>query len=89
MAETTKVDLGQDVETLKSDLTKLRGDLSTLTSDLMAEGRQSTADFKDRVETGVKNSVDSLKHCIEERPVQTTLIALGAGVIIGAFLGRR
>ena len=89
MGEATH-DLQKDIEALKSDLSKLRGDLRSVADELFVRGKQSAKAAGEAVASRVGSSMESVQHCVEERPLTCVLTAFAAGIVLGklANLGR-
>lgn len=92
--------LGQDLEALREDVTKLRSDLSQLAKSLLDKGKSETDTAKDRViEELMSNlrsardkssdTVESVEHKIQEKPLMSLLIAFLAGLILGKLFESR
>ncbi len=92
--------LGQDLEALREDVTRLRSDLSQLAKSLLDKGKSETDTAKDRViEELVSNfrsaryksseTVETVEHKIQEKPLMSLLIAFLAGLILGKLFESR
>ena len=92
--------LGQDLEALREDVTKLRSDLSQLAKSLLDKGKSETDTAKDRViEELMSNlrsardkssdTVESVEHKIQEKPLMSLLIAFLVGLILGKLFESR
>ncbi len=92
--------LGQDLEALREDVTRLRSDLSQLAKSLLDKGKSETDTAKDRViEELVSNfrsardksseTVETVEHKIQEKPLMSLLIAFLVGLIIGKLFESR
>jgi ElaB/YqjD/DUF883 family membrane-anchored ribosome-binding protein len=92
--------LGQDLEALREDVTKLRSDLSQLAKSLLEKGKSETDTAKDRVidelmsnlrsarEKG-GDTVESVEHRIQEKPLMSLLIAFLVGLVLGKLFDKR
>ena len=45
--------------------------------------------FKDRVVTGAQDRLESSRTYVSENPIQSVLVAVGVGALIGYIVGRR
>ena len=92
--------LGQDIDTLRDDVAKLRTDLSHLAKSLLEKGKNETDSAREKVIEELRNefgsardkgmeTVDSVEQTIQERPFISLLIAFLAGLILGKLFDRR
>lgn len=92
-------DLGQDLEALREDVTKLRADLSQLAKALLEKGKSETDSAKDKVVeelmAGLRSArvrgndtVESVEHRIQEKPLMSLLIAFFVGLLLGKLFDR-
>ncbi|MGH7849381.1 MAG: DUF883 family protein [Thermodesulfobacteriota bacterium] len=92
--------LGQDLEALREDVTKLRSDLSQLAKSLLDKGKSETDTAKDRVMEELMSNlrsardkssetVESVEHKIQEKPLMSLLIAFVVGLILGKLFESR
>ncbi len=92
-----EVDLQADVDALREDFATLRGDLATLVSDAMAQGKGSAEAARQRLEAmaaeGVEHARDKaaaatrqVDECVRTHPMAALGVALGAGLLLGAYL---
>ena len=90
-----KTSLESDVEALAAEVKELRGAIDKIVN-LLGQTARDGGDEAYRVarETGerywedAKTRADDIVHQIEEKPVQSTLIALGVGLVVGLLFGR-
>ena len=93
----------KEFKALRQDLDEVRGDLRALLEAIHSDGsgqydslKQALHEKADRVrdrmgraaEAGRGAAVD-VEHKIEEHPLTSVAVALGAGVILGHLLGRK
>ena len=74
---------------VRDDLRELARTGGAAVREVATEARRAATE---RVELGkekLSGARDQVVSYIEERPVQSVLVALGAGVLVGFFLGRR
>lgn len=92
-------DIGQDLDALREDVTKLRADLSQLAKALLEKGKSETDSAKDKVVeelmAGLKtarvrgnDTVDSVEHKIQEKPLMSMLIAFFVGLLLGKLFDK-
>ena len=92
--------LGQDLEALREDVTRLRSDLSQLAKSLLDKGKSESDTAKERViEELMSNfrsardksneTVESVEHKIQEKPLMSLLIAFLVGLILGKLFESR
>jgi ElaB/YqjD/DUF883 family membrane-anchored ribosome-binding protein len=87
----------QDVQALADELKQLRAEFAKIAKLLEQTARhagdeatQAARDAGERAWTEVKSRADHLTQRIEEKPVASTAMAFGIGVLIGLiFSGRR
>jgi len=92
-------DIGQDLDALREDVTKLRADLSQLAKALLEKGKSETDSAKDKVVeelmAGLKtarvrgnDTVESVEHKIQEKPLMSMLIAFFVGLLLGKLFDK-
>lgn len=92
--------LGQDLETLKDDVTKLRADLSQIAKSLLEKGKNERDSAKDRVLEELsydlrsardksRETVGTVEHKIQEKPFMSLLIAFLIGLVLGKVFDRK
>lgn len=92
-------DIGQDLDALREDVTKLRADLSQLAKALLEKGKNETDSAKDKVVeelmAGLKtarvrgnDTVESVEHKIQEKPLMSMLIAFFVGLLLGKLFDK-
>ena len=92
--------LGQDLETLKDDVTKLRADLSQIAKSLLEKGKNERDSAKDRVLEELsydlrsardksRETVGTVEHKIQEKPFMSLLIAFLIGLVLGKAFDRK
>ena len=92
-------DIGQDLEALREDVTRLRADLSQLAKSLVDKGKSETDSAKekmvDELMAGLKSArvrgndtVESVEHKIQEKPLMSLLIAFFVGLLLGKLFDR-
>lgn len=92
--------IGQDLEALREDVTKLRSDLSHLAKSLLEKGKSETDSARDRVVEELmsnlrsarqkgSDTVGTVEHRIQEKPLMSLLIAFLAGLILGKLFDKR
>jgi ElaB/YqjD/DUF883 family membrane-anchored ribosome-binding protein len=86
--ETNKADLSDDVIALKRDLANLRGDISKMASSLGGKAKDQVVAVRDSVQDSLKSSMSATEKCIQERPLTSVLVALGAGLLIGKIFSK-
>jgi ElaB/YqjD/DUF883 family membrane-anchored ribosome-binding protein len=95
----TQSETSKELKSLKKDLSELRKDVSSLLSAAKSEGKDKVTAAGSRVGETVREHAAEISHrleergqqareCVEEHPFKTALAALGAGVLVGALLGR-
>lgn len=90
MIETTTHDkLHTEVAALKADLTRVRKDLTEMASTLLDEGRRTARAARQGVQQRVEGSLHSVQDYVSQRPFASTLMALGAGLLLGTWIGRK
>lgn len=92
-------DIGQDLDALREDVTRLRADLSQLAKALLEKGKSETDSAKDKVVdelmAGLKtarvrgnDTVESVEHRIQEKPLMSMLIAFFVGLLLGKLFDK-
>ncbi len=92
--------LGQDLDALREDVSRLRSDLSQLAKSLLDKGKDETDAARDKVVEELMSNlrsardkgnetVESLGHRIQEKPLMSLLVAFLAGLILGKIFERR
>lgn len=82
--------LSEEIKRLRADLTKLAEVLRTTAEHAGAEAADQARAAGERAWTGAKSKADELVQRIEEKPVSSTAIAFGVGMLFGLlFNGRR
>lgn len=92
--------LGQDLETLREDVAKLRTDLSHIAKSLLEKGKNETDSAREKVFGDIRNELfaardkglekmDTVEQTIQEKPFISLLIAFLAGLILGKLFERR
>jgi len=92
-------DLGQDLDAVREDVTKLRADLSQLAKALLEIGKSETDSAKDKVVdelmAGLRSArvrgndtVESVEHRIQEKPLMSLLVAFFVGLLLGKLFDR-
>ncbi len=92
-------DIGQDLDALREDVTKLRADLSQLAKALLEKGKNETDSARDKVVeelmAGLKtarvrgnDTVESVEHKIQEKPLMSMLIAFFVGLLLGKLFDK-
>ncbi len=92
--------LGQDLETLREDVAKLRTDLSHIAKSLLEKGKNETDSAREKVLGDIRNELfaardkglekmDTVEQTIQEKPFISLLIAFLAGLILGKLFERR
>jgi ElaB/YqjD/DUF883 family membrane-anchored ribosome-binding protein len=93
----------KEFKALRQDLDEVRGDLRALLEAIHSDGsgqydslKQALHEKADRVRGGVGRAVEAGRECatefeqkVEEHPLTSVAVALGAGVILGHLLGRK
>jgi ElaB/YqjD/DUF883 family membrane-anchored ribosome-binding protein len=81
--------LNNGVNALKKDIdmaaTHIKDDLGNLAYHAGIQARQ----FVGKTEKNVTDLADSVSSRISDKPLQSSLIAMGVGILFGAFLFRR
>lgn len=92
-------DIGQDLDALREDVTKLRADLSQLAKALLEKGKSESDSAKDKVVeelmAGLRtarvrgnDTVESVEHRIQEKPLMSMLIAFFVGLLLGKLFDK-
>ena len=82
--------LREEVKRLQADFTKLADVLKTTAGHASEEAAHQARAAGERAWTGAKSRADELLQHIEDRPVSSTAVAFGAGLIFGLlFSGRK
>jgi ElaB/YqjD/DUF883 family membrane-anchored ribosome-binding protein len=92
--------LGQDLETLRDDVTKLRADLSQIAKSLLEKGKNERDSARDRVLEELsydlrsardksRETVGTVEHKIQEKPFMSLLIAFLIGLVLGKVFDRK
>ncbi len=81
--------LTQEVQRLRADFVKLADLLKTTAEHAGEEAANQARAAGERAWTGAKTTADELLQRIEARPVSSTVIAFGAGLIFGMLFGGR
>ncbi len=95
----TQGELGQQLDSLRSDLSQLRSDMRDMVQLLVDTGRMEAVEFKDRLNDQVREKTDvafdkgrmvadRLETTIEENPMTSVLTALGIGFLLGILTSR-
>ncbi len=85
-----------DMQNIKEDLVTLKDDAATLVQHVAQDGQKKISDaasmagetFSAMKESGVSRLKD-LEHEVTARPLQSVLIAFGAGIVASYLLGGR
>jgi ElaB/YqjD/DUF883 family membrane-anchored ribosome-binding protein len=72
-----------DVDSLKGDLMRIKDDLGVIAESLKVRVRERARSTKETAQDRYQDSVDSLEHYIEEKPLTTVLMAFGVGLLLG------
>ena len=90
MIETTNNgELHAEVTSLKADLIRVRKDLTDMASTLLERGRRSVRSAGHDVRQRVDDSLQGVQDYVKDRPFTSTLMALGAGLLIGTLIRRK
>lgn len=88
--ETDVQALTEEVQRLRADFAKIAELLKTTAGHAGEEAATQARAASERAWTGAKSTADELLQRIESRPVSSTAIAFGIGLIFGLlFAGRR
>lgn len=87
--ETDVEALTQEVQKLRDDFAKIAELLRTTAGHAGEEAATQARAAGERAWTGAKSTADELLQRIETRPVQSTAIALGIGILLGLIFGGR
>jgi ElaB/YqjD/DUF883 family membrane-anchored ribosome-binding protein len=86
----TDVDaLAEEVKRLRADLAKIADLLRTTAEHAGEEAANQARAAGERAWTGAKSTADELLQRIEGKPVQSTAIAFGVGILFGLLFGGR
>lgn len=92
--------LGQDLEVLREDVTKLRADLSQIAKSLLEKGKNETDSARDKLLEELRfdirsardkgrETVGTVENKIQEKPFISLLIAFFIGLVLGKLFDRR
>ena len=91
---TEQIDLR--LEALRKDLRALQGDVKELgagvgaaAQEKLAEVLAATENLALQVDAWANENVESVRDAVREKPIKACLIAMGAGVFLGAVVLRR
>lgn len=91
MSTATEKDLKElrnEYASLKSDLAEMKETISKLASDGIIEGRERVRDTARQSRDRARETLGAFENEIEERPITSLAVALGAGFILGKLLSR-
>ncbi|NNF44301.1 MAG: hypothetical protein HKO59_14505 [Phycisphaerales bacterium] len=75
-----------ELECLKKDIAQLTADMQNVGSAIVDKGREfATAGYEETTER-LNSTVESCCRTIEERPMTSVVVALGAGVLLGKLM---
>jgi ElaB/YqjD/DUF883 family membrane-anchored ribosome-binding protein len=86
MASDSKLE--NELDVLKSDMSKVKSDLESLVESLIGRGKSESHAMADATRVKVKDGVSSVENYIEDRPFTTVLVALGVGLLVGKFFSK-
>jgi ElaB/YqjD/DUF883 family membrane-anchored ribosome-binding protein len=81
-------ELRKEYASLKSDIAKMSETISKLSHDGLAEGRKRVRSAARQSGERARETWGAVENEIEERPVTSLAIALGAGFVLGKLLSR-
>jgi len=79
---------GNDLQTIKDDLARLRDDVSNLATQWMSRGKERVQSAGDDFQDRIHSSMDGVQDWVKQRPIQTIVMAGLAGLILGKILRR-
>ena len=74
---------------VRDDLRELARTGGAAAREIATEARKAAVERVEQGKEKIAGARDQVVSYIEDRPVQSVLVALGAGVLVGFFLGRR
>jgi ElaB/YqjD/DUF883 family membrane-anchored ribosome-binding protein len=87
--------LEDDFKHLREELTQLRGDIGKIAETLEhtvknggSEAARLAHDAVDEIKTDANKAAKSVSKTIESQPLNSAIVALGAGVVLGLMLRR-
>ncbi|MCC6143958.1 MAG: DUF883 family protein [Candidatus Hydrogenedentes bacterium] len=75
-----------EMDVLKSDLAKLKDDLRMVADSMKERAKAQAYSAKGDAEHRMKNGLDAVEDYVEEKPLQTVLMAFGVGLLLGTIL---
>ena len=78
-----------EIKTLKRDLYTLKDDLEQISNSVVEEGKETLEDVKEKTSHQIKNSLKVAREHVQERPISSTVMAAGAGLLLGSLLNRK
>lgn len=81
-------ELRKEYASLRSDLAEMSETISNLASDGISEGRKRVRSAARHSRDRARETFDAFENEIEERPITSLAIALGAGFVLGKLLSR-
>lgn len=81
-------ELKSEYASLKSDIAAMSETISNLANDGMAAGRKRLNSAAKESRESARETVSAFEHEIEQRPITSLVIALGAGFVLGKLLSR-
>jgi ElaB/YqjD/DUF883 family membrane-anchored ribosome-binding protein len=82
-------DIAGDIDSLKTDLFKLRRDLGHLAGTVVQEGRTTAEGLKETVQSGMEGSLDTVHYYVKRWPLASLSVAVGIGLMAGMLIPRR
>ncbi|MDD5585408.1 MAG: hypothetical protein PHY92_00435 [Alphaproteobacteria bacterium] len=84
--------IGEDVARLKGDArraaSEMKDELGTMAHEAGQHARKIIDTASETAKTEISSATTAIKTQIREKPIQSGLIALGVGVVLGALLRR-
>lgn len=86
---TTNNKFQSEFSTLRDDLDRVRKDLTEMGSTLLDQGRDTFRHAGTEMQHRAEQSLHTAQNYIKARPVTSALLALGAGLVVGALWSRK
>lgn len=77
-----------DIKSLREDVEKLRSDLRSDFDAVRNDLSELTRDITSEVASRGRQVVETVEHQVEEKPIPSTLVAFGAGLLTAFLLSR-
>lgn len=77
-----------DIQALKKDLYNIKDDLEQISNTVVDEGRQTFNQVKEKAGSQLTDGLKTARKQMRHHPISTTLMAAGAGFLVGTIFSR-